>query len=176
MDMKTATYKALNQSTMVAADSAVMSLAAGRKAREDAIIAEALSILERRVCRGDALSSPRAVRDFLRVLLAEEDTEHFVVVFVDTQNRVIAHETMFTGTLTQTSVYPRVIVQRALYYNAGAVLLCHNHPSGVTTASRADELLTANLKRALALVEVAVLDHFIVAGTNIKSFAEQGLL
>jgi DNA repair protein RadC len=176
MDMKNAAYKSHKQSAMIAADSAVIPLITNRKAREDAIIAEALAILERRMYRGDALNSPRAVRDFLRVLLAEEETEHFVVVFVDIQHRVIAHETLFTGTLTQTSVYPRVMVQRALHHNAGAVLLAHNHPSGLTTASRADELLTGNLKRALALVEVTVLDHFIVAGASMISFAEQGLL
>ena len=144
--------------------------------QEDAVIAEALVILERRLVRGCALSSPGAVRDYLRVLLAQKPHEEFVVIFLDAQNHVIAAETLFRGTLTQTSVYPREVVKTALAHNAAAIVCAHNHPSGECSPSRADETLTATLKRALALVDVAVLDHFIVAGTQIMSFAERGIL
>ena len=145
--------------------------------QEDAVIAEALVTLERRLVRsGIALSSPGAVRDYLRVLLAQKPHEEFVVIFLDAQNHVIAAETLFRGTLTQTSVYPREVVKTALAHNAAAIVCAHNHPSGECNPSRADETLTATLKRALALVDVGVLDHFIVAGTQIMSFAERGIL
>jgi DNA repair protein RadC len=100
----------------------------------------------------------------------------FLVLFMDAQNRIITDEEMFSGTLTQTSVYPREIVKRALYHNAASVIFAHNHPSGVTAPSKADELLTAELKKALALIDVRVLDHFIVAGNETASFAQMGLL
>ena len=106
------------------------------------------------------------------------DREHevFVCVFLDSQNRVIACEELFRGTLAQTSVYPREVVKAALAHNAAAVIFAHNHPSGVAEPSRADELLTQALKQALALVDVKVLDHFVVAGAGAVSFAERGLL
>jgi DNA repair protein RadC len=100
----------------------------------------------------------------------------FVALFLDSQNRLLGSEELFRGTLTQTSVYPREVVKTALRYNAAAVILAHNHPSGVAEPSRADELLTQTLKQALALVEIRTLDHFIVAGTRTVSFAERGLL
>jgi len=100
----------------------------------------------------------------------------FAVLFLDTQHRLIAFEEMFRGTLSQTSVYPREVIQRALALNAGAVLLAHNHPSGVAEPSRADEFLTQQLQSALALVDVRVLDHLVVAREGITSFAERGLL
>jgi DNA repair protein RadC len=126
----------------------------------------------------DVLASPAAVRTYLRVLLAKRDHEVFVVLFLDVQNRVIASEEMFRGTLTQTSVYPREVVKRTLELNAAAVILAHNHPSGVAEPSRADEFLTQTLKASLALIDARVLDHFIVAGNGntIVSFAERGLL
>ncbi len=124
----------------------------------------------------DVLGSPGAVRDFLRVTLARRDHEIFMVLFLDAQNRVIAWEEMFRGTLTQTSVYPREVVKRALAHNAAAVILAHNHPSGVAEPSRADELLTRTLRDALALIDARVLDHFIIAGNTVVSFAERGLL
>lgn len=99
-----------------------------------------------------------------------------MVLFLDAQNRVLAQEELFSGTLTQTSVYPREVVKRALHHNAASVIFAHNHPSGVAQQSRADELLTTSLKQALALVDIRVLDHFIVAGNSTLSFAEQGLL
>lgn len=126
--------------------------------------------------RRDCLSSPSLVRDFLRVTLEGRDHEVFVVVFLDAQNRVITTEEMFRGTLTQTSVYPREIVKRSLFHNAAAVIFAHNHPSGVAEPSRADEALTQALKQALALVDVKVLDHFVVGASAAMSFAERGLL
>ncbi|MEQ1525297.1 MAG: DNA repair protein RadC [Gallionella sp.] len=126
--------------------------------------------------RGDALNSPRAVRDYLQLLLGSRLQEVFVVLFLDTQHRVIATEELFHGTLSQTSVYPREVVKRALAHNAAAVILAHNHPSGVAEPSQADQHLTQALKQTLALVDVRVLDHFIVAGGRMHSFAETGLL
>ena len=126
--------------------------------------------------RGDTLDSPRTVRDYLQLLLAGRQQEVFLVLFLDTQHRVIASEEMFHGTLSQTSVYPREVVKRALTHNAAAVILAHNHPSGVAEPSSADQLLTNALKQALALVDVRVLDHFVVATGQTLSFAERGLL
>jgi DNA repair protein RadC len=126
--------------------------------------------------RGDALNSPRAVRDYLQLLLGGRQQEVFLVLFLDTQHRVIASEELFHGTLSQTSVYPREVVKRALAHNAAAVVLAHNHPSGVAEPSQADQLLTSALKQALGLVDVRVLDHFVVAMGQTLSFAERGIL
>jgi len=125
---------------------------------------------------GAALTSPGAVRDYLRLALGGREHEVFVCLWLDAQHRVVSIEEPFRGTLTQTSVYPREIVKAALAANAAAVIFAHNHPSGVAQPSQADELLTRNLKDALGLVDVKVLDHFIVAGTQAISFAERGLL
>ena len=143
---------------------------------DDAVIAAALGILERRIRTAECLASPQAVRDYLRLRLGAREHEVFMAVWLDAQHRVIATEELFAGTLTQTSVYPREVVKAALRNNAGAVLFCHNHPSGVAEPSRADELLTASLKQALALVDIRTLDHFVVAGARVVSFAERGLL
>jgi len=124
----------------------------------------------------EALTSPGAVRDLLRLKLAGLPHEVFVCIQLDAQHRLIAIEELFRGTLTQTSVYPREVVKASLRANAAAVIFAHNHPSGVAQPSQADELLTRNLKEALSLVDVKVLDHFIVAGTQAISFAERGLL
>ncbi|MDO6385872.1 MULTISPECIES: DNA repair protein RadC [unclassified Uliginosibacterium] len=125
----------------------------------------------------DVLGSPGTVRDWLRLKLAHLPHEVFMVLLLDAQNQLIEARELFRGTLTQTSVYPREVVKLALAHNAAAVILAHNHPSGVMEASRADELLTNALKQALALVDVRVLDHFIVAGNATPlSFAERGLL
>jgi DNA repair protein RadC len=126
--------------------------------------------------RGDVLTSPEAVRDYLRLALGAQQREVFVVLFLDSQHRLIAAAEMFQGTLNQTSVYPREVVKSALARNAAAVIFAHNHPSGVAEPSRADELLTQSLKAALALVDVRTLDHFVVAGGQVTSFAERGLL
>src|SRR5471030_3398565 len=119
--------------------------------------------LKEELRRGSALTSPAAVRDYLRLLLSGKEHEVFVVVFLDAQNRVIETEELFRGTLTQTSVYPREVVKRALAQNAAAVILAHNHPSGVAEPSVQDQALTRTLTEALGLVDFKVLDHFIVA-------------
>ena len=123
-----------------------------------------------------ALTSPGAVRDYLRLAIARREHEVFVCLWLDAQHRVIACEELFRGTLTQTSVYPREIVKAGLKANAAAVIFAHNHPSGAAQPSQADELLTRNLKEALSLVDIKVLDHFVVAGHHALSFAERGLL
>ena len=145
-------------------------------ARLLAVLELARRSLRETLDRGSALGSPQAVRDYLRLLLAGLEHEVFVCVFLDAQNRVLAHEELFRGTLTQTSVYPRELVKRALHNNAAAVIFAHNHPSGVAEPSRADEALTQTLKHTLALVDVKVLDHFVVGGDAAMSFAERGLL
>ena len=132
--------------------------------------------LQEELKRTAALTSPGAVRDYLRLAIGARAHEVFVCIWLDAQHRVIKFEEPFQGTLTQTSVYPREIVKAALACNAAAVIFAHNHPSGVAQPSQADELLTANLKEALALIEVRVLDHFIIAGNQAISFAERGLL
>lgn len=125
----------------------------------------------------NAFSTPGAVRDYLRLQLAGLPHEVFFALWLDAQNRLIAGEELFRGTLTQTSVYPREVVKKALWHNAAAVVLAHNHPSGVAEPSSADQFLTRELKQALALVDVRVLDHFIVAGqSHPLSFAERGML
>ena len=143
---------------------------------DDAVIAAALGILERRIRAAECLSSPQAVRDYLRLRLGTREHEVFMAVWLDAQHRVIATEELFAGTLTQTSVYPREVVKAALRNNAGAVLFCHNHPSGVAEPSQSDQFLTETLKRALELVDVKVLDHFIVTCGAAMSFAERGLI
>ena len=123
-----------------------------------------------------ALDTPQAVKHYLQLQLAARAHEVFAVLFLDSQHRLIALEELFRGTLTQTSVYPREVVLRALHHQAGAVVLAHNHPSGSTAPSRADEALTQTLKAALALVDVRVLDHVIVAPGQALSMAEKGLI
>ncbi len=125
---------------------------------------------------GVNLSSPVSVRDFLRLQLQNRQVEVFVGIFMDAQNRVIEVEELFSGTLTQTSVFPREVVRRALHHNAAGMIFAHNHPSGVAEPSHADETLTQALKQALALVDVRVLDHFIIGKGATLSFAERGLL
>lgn len=144
---------------------------------DDQIIRQALAVLSRRMREpGQSINSPTAVRDYLRLKLSGLEFEVFSVIFLDTQHRVIASEELFRGTLSQTSVYPREVVKRALALNAAAVIFAHNHPSGVAAPSNADKALTNQLKEALALVDVKALDHFIVAGMNYLSFAERGLI
>ena len=125
----------------------------------------------------DIFTSPQVVRDYLRLHLSGLKHEVFFALWIDAQNRLIAAEELFRGTLRQASVYPREVVKRALLHNAGAVIFAHNHPSGVAESSAADELMTNELKQVLALIDVRVLDHFIVAGqANPLSFVERGLL
>ena len=133
--------------------------------------------LTQEMARRDAFANPGKVRDWLRLKLATRQHEVFMVLWLDAQNRLIKADELFSGTLTTTSVYPREVVKAALANNAAAAILAHNHPSGVSEPSRADEMLTRTLKEALAMVDVKLLDHFIVAGnTPPLSFAERGLL
>jgi DNA repair protein RadC len=132
--------------------------------------------LAEELARGPMFASPSAVKEFLSLSIGKEEHEVFVVLFLDAQHALIAAEEMFRGTLSQTSVYPREVVKAALRLNAGSVILAHNHPSGMAEPSRADEYLTQTLKAALALVDVRVLDHVIVAGHATVSLAERGLL
>lgn len=142
-----------------------------KQARE--VVADYLaSSLKRHGC----LIAPDVVRDYLIARFAGLEHEVFVVLFLDAQNQLIEATEMFRGTLTQTSVYPREVVKEALRKNAAAVILAHNHPSGVAEPSRADEHLTQTLKQALMLIDVRVCDHFVVAGSQTVSFAEKGLL
>ena len=124
----------------------------------------------------NVISSPSALRDWLRLYCADLQHEVFLVLFLDAHHRVFEVEPMFRGTVTQTAVYPREVVKAALSRNAAAVAFAHNHPSGVAEPSRADEFLTQSLKSALALVDVRVIDHFVVAGDQLVSMAERGLL
>lgn len=151
-------------------------LGSAKLAQLKAVLELARRALKEEISSHDALNSPRAVRDYLRLTLAAREQEIFAVLLLDAQHRVIACEELFQGTLTQTSVYPREVVKCALRHNAAAVIFAHNHPSGVAEPSHADEILTRSLKSALALVDIQVLDHFIVAGTRTMSFAERGLL
>ncbi|MBI1174815.1 MAG: DNA repair protein RadC [Sideroxydans sp.] len=141
-----------------------------------AVLEMARRALREEMESGDALNSPGAVRDYLQLLLRGRQQEVFMAIFLDAQHRVMVAEELFSGTLTQTSVYPREVVKRALYHNAAAVIFAHNHPSGVAEPSQSDQVLTDALKQALSLVDVRVLDHFIVAGPGCLSFAERGLL
>lgn len=132
--------------------------------------------LATRVIRGEALESPGDTLGFLQASLRDRSYEVFCCLFLDNRHRVLAFEELFRGTLNGTAVYPREIVKRALALNAAAVILVHNHPSGVAEPSRADEVLTERLKEALALIEVRVLDHIVVGDGETVSFSERGLL
>lgn len=133
--------------------------------------------LSQEMASRDTFAAPGQVRDWLRLKLGGRPHEVFMALWLDAQNRLLRAEELFAGSLTQTSVYPREVVKAALAHNAAAVILAHNHPSGVAEPSRADEMLTRTLKEALAMVDVKLLDHFIVAGTQPPlSFAERGLI
>jgi DNA repair protein RadC len=150
---------------------------ATQKQHDDEIIAKALVILESRMrTPGQTFDAPDAVKAFLSLAIGDKPHEVFGVLFLDVHNRLLAFEEMFQGTLTQTSVYPREVVLRALHHQASAVVLSHNHPSGALEPSRADELLTQTLKTTLALIDVRVLDHIIVSHGSALSMAERGIL
>jgi len=145
---------------------------------EDQLIAAALEILESRIeyrSERAEITSPQASIDYLRLRLAGRRREHFACLFLDTRHRVIAYEELFHGTIDGASVHPREVVRRALEHNAAALILAHNHPSGVAEPSEADRRITQRLRDALALVEIRVLDH-IVVGDETVSFAERGLM
>lgn len=151
--------------------------ARGLAAPDRAVIEAALAILGRHLrTPGAVFDSPTATRDFLRLHLAGWDRERFAVLFLDAQHRLIELEVIFEGTLTQTSVFPRDVARRALHWNAAAVILAHNHPSGVATPSPADRYLTQALRQALALVDTRVLDHLVIGWPDVVSLAERGLM
>ena len=147
-----------------------------RVASADEVLSQAWGVLADRVKPGVTLSSPQDVKDYLRLEIGLLEYEVFCVIFLDAQHRVIELRQMFRGTVSQTSVYPREVVKEALALNASAVVLAHNHPSGVAEPSRADEHLTQTLKTALQMVDVRVLDHLVVSANVVVSFAERGLL
>lgn len=147
------------------------------RARDRATVQRALAVLGAELADGrDVYDSPDMVKAYLQLHLGGEPVEHFAVLFLDAQHRFMAFERVFTGTLTQTSVYPREIVQAALRHRAAGVILTHNHPSGNVQPSRADEALTSALKTTLALIDVRVLDHIIVTPGQSLSMAERGLV
>lgn len=159
------------------AGSGPVSFRHGLPDHERGVIDAALGILGRYLGEpGAVFDSPHAVRDFLRLHLGAETSEVFAVLYLDAPNRAIAFETPFVGTLTQTSVFPREIARAALQHNAASVVLAHNHPSGKAVPSKADEALTATLKHGLSMIDVRVLDHFIVTGREAVSMAEMGMV
>lgn len=156
---------------------AAPSLTRGLPAHEQAVIDAALAILGNRLREpGACFDAPHLVCEFLRLHLAGCECERFGVMFLDGRHALIAFEVLFDGTLTQTSVYPREVVKRALQLNAGAVVFAHNHPSNAAEPSRADEYLTNALKSALSVVDVRVLDHLVIGWPSVFSFAEHGLM
>ena len=154
----------------------IKGLGPAKRAEVAAVLEIARRSLQQGLQAQPVFDSPKAVREYLGLQLGQLAHEVFAVLFLDAQHRLIRFDEMFRGTLAQTSVYPREVVRRALALNAGAVVLAHNHPSGVAEPSRADEFLTQSLKSALALVDVRVLDHLVVARGQVVSFAERGLL
>jgi DNA repair protein RadC len=167
------------QTLSVAASSSLLvrDAAGGYRAAEaDEVLLAAQRLLAAQVRGSDVMSSPAVVKDFLRTRLGPLPHEVFAVVHLDSQNRVLDYVEMFRGTVSQTSVYPREVVRDALLRNSSALVLVHNHPSGVADPSKADEYLTQTLKQAAALIDVRVLDHFIVAGSAVQSMAEKGLV
>ena len=154
----------------------VKGLGPAKQAELLAVFELARRALGQRLKEREAFQTPGAVKQYLQLQLAHKNHEVFAVLFLDSQNRMLAMEELFRGTLSQTSVYPREVVMRALHHQAAAVVLSHNHPSGSVQPSRADEHLTQTLKASLALVDVRVLDHIIVGQGQALSMAEQGLM
>lgn len=155
---------------------AVRGLGPAKRAELAAVIEIARRALAQRLATAPVFDAPAAVKDYLRLQLGGLAHEVFAVMFLDSRHRLLKLDEMFRGTLSQTSVYPREVVRRAMALNAAAVILAHNHPSGLAEPSRADEFLTQALKNALALVDVRVLDHLVIGGCETVSFAERGLL
>jgi DNA repair protein RadC len=154
----------------------IKGLGPAKRAEIAAVVEMARRALAQPLRDAPVFDAPQKVKDYVGLHLGTRAQEVFAVLFLDGQHRLIDFEELFHGTLTQTSVYPREIVRRALAHNAGAVILAHNHPSGVAEASRADEFLTQTVKSALQLVDVRVLDHLVVGQGQVMSFAERGLL
>jgi DNA repair protein RadC len=140
------------------------------------VISAATEAVGRALRRGIAFDKPETARKYLPAMLGAREAEVFCLAHLDSRHRLIAFEELFRGTIDGASVYPREVVKSVLGHNAAAVILVHNHPSGVAEASSADELITCRLRKALAIIDVRVLDHFIVAGDAVMSFAEKGLL
>lgn len=144
---------------------------------EQQIIGLALALVERQLREpGAAFTSSHAVRDWLRLQFASQERETLTVLWLDNQNRLIAHDTLFLGTINTITVHPREVVKAGLKHNAAAAVLSHNHPSGHAEPSHADRQLTGQLKTALGLVEIRLLDHLVVGGMDIISFSERGWL
>ncbi|OMQ20878.1 RadC family protein [Serratia oryzae] len=147
------------------------------ESHEQHIITQAIGLLERQLqARTVVLTQPDAVRRYLRLQLERQEREVFMVMYLDNQHRLIACETPFTGTLASVNVYPREIVKQALAYNAAAVILAHNHPSGMAEPSQADRTVTETVTAALSLIDVRVLDHIVIGHGEAVSFAERGWL
>jgi DNA repair protein RadC len=154
----------------------IKGLGPAKRAELLAVMEMARRALAQQMRTAPVFDAPQQVKDYLALHLGGLPHEVFALLFLDGQNRLLCLEELFRGTLTQTSVYPREVVKRALALNAGAVVLAHNHPSGLAEPSRADEYLTQTLKTALALVDVRVLDHLVVGRGQVVSMAERGLL
>lgn len=148
-----------------------------REATEDRIISQALDILYTRMERsGDIMNSVNNVKNFLTLQYAAAERELFAVTFLTNQHELISHQVLFKGTIDSASVHPREIIKAALRYNAAAIIINHNHPSGNPEPSQADEIITNKIKDACTLLDIRLLDHFIVGASSITSFAERGLL
>ncbi|MYM52953.1 RadC family protein [Pseudomonas aeruginosa] len=140
------------------------------------VLSQALAILDRRIPGTSYLTNPEDVRDYIRLSLGPEFNEHFAMLFLDSAHRILCFKRLFQGTIDSAAVYPRVIVQQALACNAASAIAVHNHPSGIVEPSQADRILTSKIKDALSLIDVRLLDHFVVGSSEIFSFAENGLL
>ena len=149
---------------------------ATREASFEEVLAAARVHVARRMRHGTTLDSPRATRDYLMVRLGAREHEVFCVIYLDNRHRIIEYQELFRGTIDGASVHPREVVKEALQRNAAACILVHNHPSGVAEPSQADELITRRIREALAMVDIRVLDHLIVAGSDLASMAEKGLI
>lgn len=156
--------------------SRIHGLGAAKYAQLQAVLELAKRAICEEVRQADVMHSPKAVRQYLQLMLGGRAYESFAVLFLDVKNRLISSEELFRGTLDQASVYPREVLKSALKHNAAAVILAHNHPSGSCEPSSADRQLTSKLQQALQLIDIRVLDHFIVANPHVYSFAEHGLL
>ena len=146
------------------------------KYTEEEILAAAAQVMEQRVRYGQCFDGPQSVKDYIRFKIGASEREHFMVLFLDSQNRLIESQIMFSGSVSQTSVYPREVVKAGLQLNASGVIFAHNHPSGDVGPSQADKMLTQTLKTSCALVDIRVLDHIVVGAGGSFSFAEQGII
>ena len=145
--------------------------------REQCIVINlALNILAERHARGETLTNPQATTKYLQLKLGNYKNEVFACVLLDNRHRIIRYEELFFGTINSATIYPRVVVQKALEANAGAIIFAHNHPSGIAEPSNEDRFITKQLKEALSLIDVRVLDHFVVSSAGFTSFAQRGLL